>query len=164
MCVAACCSVIQSAERLGLLVESEAVKSLSQVVCVVVCCSMFTPWFARDVGSRQEACRKSCVLPTRVEERAYNICQVQRSVRFLSFTYSETRIIARDSHSLFWNSDYRQRFPLKSNELWRYRKQGFGVTVLKFPLSPLHSTSSVLQCVQCVAGFGLLVESGALKC
>ena len=31
----------------------------------------------------------------------------------LFYVYSETRIIARDSHSIFWNSDYRQRFPLK---------------------------------------------------
>jgi len=39
---------------------------------------------------------------------------------------------------IFWNSDYRQRFPLKSTESSRYRKQRFGV--LKFPWSPLHST------------------------
>ena len=31
---------MHSSERLGLLVESEAVKSISQVMCVVVCCSM----------------------------------------------------------------------------------------------------------------------------
>ena len=36
------------------------------------------------------------------------------------------------------NSDYRQRIPLKSTEIWRYRTQPCGV--LKFPLSPLHST------------------------
>jgi len=36
----------------------------------------------------------------------------------------------------FWNSDYRQRFPLKLAEIWRYRKKRFGV--LKLPLSPLH--------------------------
>jgi len=49
--------------------------------------------------------------------------------------------LARDSHSIFWNlrdSDYRQRCPLKSTEIRRYRKQRFGV--LKFPLSPLPST------------------------
>jgi len=39
---------------------------------------------------------------------------------------------------VFWNSDYRQRFPLKSTEIWRYRKHLF--YVLKFPLSPLHYT------------------------
>ena len=39
---------------------------------------------------------------------------------------------------IFWISDYRQRFPLKSTEIWRYRIHRFGV--LKFPLSPLHST------------------------
>jgi len=38
----------------------------------------------------------------------------------------------------FWSSDYRQRFPLKSTEIWRCRKHQF--CVLKFPLSPLHST------------------------
>jgi len=123
---------------------------------VAVCC---TPWFARDVGSRQEACRKSCVLPTLVEERAYNICQVQRSVRFVSSTYSETRIIARESHSIFWKSDHRQRLPKKWTKKW------IGVTVLKFPLSPLHSTRGLCCSVlQCVAGRGLLVESEALKC
>jgi len=36
---------------------------------------------------------------------------------------------------IFWNSDYRQRFPLKSTEIWRSRKHQF--CVLKFPLSPL---------------------------
>jgi len=67
----------------------------------------------------------------RVQERAYKILLVPLHC-FLSFTYSETRIIARDSHLLFWNSDYRQRFPLKSTGIWRYRKQPFGV--LKFSL------------------------------
>jgi len=38
----------------------------------------------------------------------------------------------------FWDSDYRQRFPLESTEIWRYRKHRF--SVLKFPLGPLHST------------------------
>ena len=70
--------------------------------------------------------------------RAYNICKTQHSVRFLSFTYSETRILASDSHSIFWNSDFRQRFPLKSTEIWRSKKHWF--CVLKFPLSPLHLT------------------------
>jgi len=44
---------------------------------------------------------------------------------------------------IFWNLDYRQRFPLKSTELWKYRIQLFGV--LKFPLSPLHSTHGWVQ-------------------
>ena len=44
----------------------------------------------------------------------------------------------QDSHSMFWNSDYRQRFPLKATEIWRSRKHWF--FVLKFFLSPLHST------------------------
>ena len=39
---------------------------------------------------------------------------------------------------IFWNSDYRQRFPLKSTGIWRYRILPFGV--LRIPLSPLHST------------------------
>ena len=40
---------------------------------------------------------------------------------------------------IFSNSDCRQRFPLKSTEIWRYRQRRFGV-LLKFPVSPLHST------------------------
>ena len=40
--------------------------------------------------------------------------------------------------NIFWNSDYRQRFPLKSTEIWRYRIQPFGAS--KCHLSPLHST------------------------
>jgi len=39
---------------------------------------------------------------------------------------------------IFWNSDYRQRFPRQSTDIWRDRKHRF--CVLKFPLSPLHST------------------------
>ena len=42
---------------------------------------------------------------------------------FSLFIYSETRNIARDSRSLFWNSDYRYRFPLKSTEICSYRIQ-----------------------------------------
>jgi len=46
---------------------------------------------------------------------------------------------------IFCNSDYRQRFPLNLNVVWRYRKQRFGV--LKFLLSPLHSTRGGSQYV-----------------
>ena len=44
--------------------------------------------------------------------------------------------------SIFWNSDHRQSFPLKSTEIWRYRKHRF--CVLKIPLakpSPLHQVA-----------------------
>jgi len=44
---------------------------------------------------------------------------------------------------IFWNSDYRQRFPLKSTEIWRSRKHWF--CVLKFPRNPLHSTRGALK-------------------
>ena len=42
---------------------------------------------------------------TRVEERAGNICLAQQSVHFLSWIYSEFRIIARDSHSNLLKSE-----------------------------------------------------------
>jgi len=42
---------------------------------------------------------------------------------------------------IFWNSDYRQRFPQKWTWIWRYRKRRF--CVFKVPLSPLHSTRGV---------------------
>jgi len=71
-------------------------------------------------------------------ESANNICYAQYCVRFPSFTSSETRNVARDSHSTFWNSDYRQRFPLKSTEIWRYRKHT--ILYIEVILSPLHST------------------------
>ena len=74
-------------------------------------------------------------------ERAYNICQAQQSVLFLYFIHAETRIIARDFHSILWKSDYNQRFPLKSTETWKYRKYRF--CVMKFPLSPLFSTHGI---------------------
>jgi len=59
---------------------------------------------------------------------------------------------------IFWNSDYRQRFPLKSTQIWRYKTHQF--CVLKFPLSPLHYT----RCVTCTSlgrnqkTFALVVE------
>jgi len=56
----------------------------------------------------------------------------------LFYIFSETRIIANDSHSIFWDSNCCQRFPLKSAEIWRYRNHRFGV--LKISLSHFHST------------------------
>ena len=63
---------------------------------------------------------------------------------------------------IFWNSEYRQRFPLnilklgsspeislKSTGIWRSRKYWF--CVLKFPWSPLHSTRGTpLRCIHCL--------------
>jgi len=91
----------------------------------------------------------SRLFSTGEEERAYNICKTQHSVRFLSFTYSATWILASDSHSIFWNSDFRQRFPLKSTEIWRSKKHRF--CVLKFPLSPLHLTRGYTY--RCICSF-----------
>jgi len=45
--------------------------------------------------------------------------------------------------SIFWNSDYRKRFPLKSTAIWRYRKHRF--CVLKYPLKNLYSTHETPQ-------------------
>jgi len=46
---------------------------------------------------------------------------------------------------IFWNSDFRQRFPLKSTEIRRSRKHRF--CVLKFPVSPLRSTRGWISLV-----------------
>jgi len=94
--------------------------------------------------SQMRSSRVSLRHTARVDGRAYNICFAQLSVCFLSVIHSETRIIARGSHSIFWNSDCRQRFPLKSTEVWKYRKHRFCVLkwALQFP-SPLHSTGGI---------------------
>jgi len=77
---------------------------------------------SRDRESKRESvymCMSVCCLPTRGVERAYNMRWAQHSVRFVCFIYSETQIIARDSHAIFSNSVYSQRLPLKSTEIWR---------------------------------------------
>ena len=86
--VAVCCSVLQ---------------------CVAVCGSVLIG-SSIDYGFTVEEyiylyivpCTEIFLLaPAHVEERAYNICHAQRSVRFLSITDSDTRIIARDPHPIF---------------------------------------------------------------
>ena len=48
---------------------------------------------------------------------------------------------------IFWNLDHHQRFPPKSTEIWRYRKDRF--CVLKFPSSPLQWTCGTV-CRICI--------------
>jgi len=45
-----------------------------------------------------------------------------------------------DFSKIFWNSDYRQRFPLKSTDIWRYRIQlsAYQVSTSNFKLFSLH--------------------------
>jgi len=53
---------------------------------------------------RHSVCKstfRQIVMTTDGEERACNICGAQQSVRFLSFVYSETRIVARNIYVIY---------------------------------------------------------------
>jgi len=109
MCICVCvCVRPLYAYAMNTDVRSNRMAELLQRVAVC-CCSVFLG-SSFDKGFTVEkyiylyiVSRTEILLlaPARVEERAYNICQAQRSVHFLIIINSDTRIIARDSHSIF---------------------------------------------------------------
>ena len=66
-------------------------------------------------------------IPTRRVERLYN-CQVKQSVHFPASWFRSFGLGICHFSKIFWNSRYRQKFPLKLIEIWRSRIQTLSVS------------------------------------